>query len=435
MSAPGARYAEGRALRKRVPRGAHAAWEPRRRPAARILAAQDRDRLPDLVPVRRARMAESPLAFLRGAAAVMAADLAGTPDTGLRVQACGDAHLLNFGVYASPERTLLFDVDDFDETLPGPWEWDLKRLAASCAVAAADNGCGESERHATALAAATGYRDGMREFAALGDLALFFTCTRAEDLLARIPWRSDRRRTGRNLRKARGRDSMQALRKLTTVRDGRLRIADDPPLLEHTGAVGLKAARANLRAYRRTLREDVAVLLDGYTLVDAARKAVGVGSVGTRCYVAVLQGRDRDDPLVLQVKEAGRSVLEPHLRRSEYLDQGHRVVAGQRLMQSSSDPFLGWSPGGDGRFYYWRQYRDMKGSADVTAMPPRALRLYARACGRGLALAHARTGDRLRIAGYIGRGEVFCRAVAAFGLAYAERNAADHREFLADNRG
>lgn len=425
------RYARGRALRREVPRGGHAGWDPPadRRGPAEVLAEQDADRLADLVPVRRERMAASPFAFLRGAAAVMAGDLAAAPSTGLLVQACGDAHLLNFGVYASPERTLLFDVNDFDETLPAPWEWDVKRLAASLAVAARENGLADGECRKIVVTAAGTYRSQLRVFAGMRDLDVFYARMRAEDLLAQIKESSSRKRGRRALRKAERRDNLQALDKLTTVVDGRLRIVDDPPLLEHTDLPDVASAPGVYRAYNRTLREDSAALLGRYRFIDAARKVVGVGSVGTRCYVVVLEGRDSGDPLVLQVKEAQRSVLEPYARRSVHANQGRRVVVGQRLMQAASDSFLGWTKGNDGRHYYWRQLRDMKGSADVTLMSARELAFYGGACAWALALAHANTGDRIQIAGYLGSGTVFDLAIADFAIAYAAQNDLDHKAF------
>ncbi|MEU5883783.1 DUF2252 domain-containing protein [Spirillospora sp. NPDC047279] len=434
---PEERHARGRGLRGVVPRGSHAGWEPPEgRPGPlESLRAQEAGRLPELLPVRHERMAESPLAFLRGAAVVMAADLAGTPVTGLTAQACGDAHLMNFGLYASPERTLLFDVNDFDETLRAPWEWDVKRLAASLVVAAADNGVAAEDGRAVARAAVRSYREQMRAYAAMGDLQVFYSRIRAEDMVADIPMAKRRRQGERVLRKAAGRGSLQALGKLTEVVDGELRIIEDPPLIVHADPPpDLTTARSLFDAYRLTLAADAAELLGGYHFVDAARKVVGVGSVGTRCHVVVLAGRDAGDPLVLQVKEAGRSVLEPYAAPCAFRHQGRRVVVGQRLMQSSSDPFLGWGSDDQGRDYYWRQLRDMKASVDVTRLDARAMTFYGAYCARSLALGHANTGDRIQIAGYLGSGEVFDEAVAEFAVAYARRNARDHALFRSVER-
>ncbi|MCP2336325.1 DUF2252 domain-containing protein [Actinomadura rupiterrae] len=424
-------YAAGKALRKRVKRSAHADWTPpadRRDPAAAIFA-QDADRLPDLVPIRHERMAAGAFPFLRGAAAVMAGDLAATPSTGLRVQACGDAHLLNFGLYASPERILVFDVNDFDETLPGPWEWDVKRLAASLAVAAREQGFGDKDARRTARKAATAYRERMRELAGMSNLAAFYTMTKAADVYKLIKKKGARKQARKLFHHSRGRGNLQAVEKLTRREGGSLRIVDQPPLVEHAGAFDAAGlVKRSLRDYAGTLPEDVATLLDRYRYMDAARKVVGVGSVGTRCFVVVLQGRDADDPLVLQVKQAMRSVLEPYLSPSAYPDQGRRVVAGQRLLQSVSDVFLGWSADG-AHDYYWRQLRDMKGSVDVTSMNEYGLGLYARLCGGTLAVAHANTGPRLRIAGYLGRSDTFDDAIADFAMAYADQNDKDYAVF------
>jgi uncharacterized protein (DUF2252 family) len=428
---PAERRAAGRARRADVPRGGHAGWSPPagRRSPVDILLEQDADRLPDLTPVRHARMAASPFSFLRGAAAVMAADLAVTPVTGITVQACGDAHLMNFGVYASPERTLLFDVNDFDETLPGPWEWDLKRLAASLVVAGRENGMSDDGCRTMVARAVAHYRERMRRFAAMGDTEVFYSRVSADEVLARIRRAEKRRWAKKSLRKAENRDSLQALGKLTERVGEEVRIVDDPPLLERVTDAELLSTQMD--EYRRTVHGDVAVLLSRYRVLDAARKAVGVGSVGTRCYIVALRGRDATDALVLQIKEAGRSVLEPYVRKSVYRQQGRRVVAGQRLMQAASDVFLGWSTGPAGRHFYWRQLRDMKGSIAVSGMSATDLAFYGEVCAWTLALAHANTGDRMRIAGYAGSGDVLDRALADFAVAYAGQNANDYEEFTA----
>ncbi|MEV8094544.1 DUF2252 domain-containing protein [Kitasatospora sp. NPDC085879] len=419
----------GRAVRSVVPRSSHgglSAPEGRADPVT-LLQRQAVTRLPDLVPIRYGRMAVSPFAFLRGAAAVMAADLAVQPHTGLTVQLCGDAHLLNFGVYGSPERALLFDLNDFDETLPGPFEWDVKRLAASLAVAAGSIGAGRSQARETARAAVQAYRESMRRLAALGELAVWYERIDTTELPSLLRG-GDRRRAEGRLAAARRRDSLHAVAKLTEVRGGRRRIVARPPLITRIPMPDTETVHAILDGYRETLPEERRELLDRFRFVDAAAKVVGVGSVGTRCFVVLLQGRDADDLLVLQLKEAERSVLEEHLPSGPHDHHGHRVVAGQKLMQAASDIFLGWTsgPAAEARHFYWRQLRDMKGSAEVESMTPRMLQRYGTLCGTALARAHARSGDRLAIAGYLGGGAVFDEAVADFALRYATRTAADH---------
>ncbi|UQW99585.1 DUF2252 domain-containing protein [Streptomyces sp. RerS4] len=424
---PQERARRGRELRKRLPRSAHAvtpALEERPDPVA-LLAAEAADRLPELLPIRYARMGAGPFAFLRGAAAVMAADLGALPDTGLRVQLCGDAHLLNFGLYASPERALLFDLNDFDQTLPGPFEWDVKRLAASVAVAARENGHGDGPARRSAEAAAAAYRRTMRRLAGLGELAVWYERVDSAEVLPLVR-RRHRQRIATQLERARRRTSLEALQELTEVVDGSLRIRGDPPLLEPARFPDRETVQRVFADYRDSLPEDRRTLLDRFRVVDAARKVVGIGSVGTRCYVVLLTGKDAEDPLFLQVKQAGASVWEPWAGASRHGHAGQRVVTGQRLLQAASDIFLGWATGPEGRHFYWRQLRDMKGSAEVSDMDPRMLEGYARLCGRTLARAHARTGDRFEIAGYLGAGDGFDRAVAAFALDYAELTAADH---------
>jgi uncharacterized protein (DUF2252 family) len=389
------------------------------------------------MPIRYSRMMASPFAFMRGSAIVMANDLAGTPKSGIHAQLCGDAHLLNFGAYASPERALLFDLNDFDETLPGPWEWDVKRLAASLVVAGRDNGFEAADSRRAAQASVASYRQRMAGFSQMGELEVWYSRVGEEELLGLL---SDARTTkqttkklDKSLRKARGRDSLQALSKLTTLVDGHRRITDDPPLLVRIpeGDEIRTQIYAVLESYKRTLQEDRRHLLDRYRFVDAARKVVGVGSVGTRAFVVLLEGRDRNDPLFLQVKEAGASVLEGHVPARTYDHHGHRVVAGQRLMQAASDIFLGWFRGTEGRDFYWRQLKDMKGSAKVESMSPDELVLYAGLCGWALARAHARSGDRVQIAAYLGKSDRFDRAVADFAVAYADQNERDHAALCA----
>ncbi|MQY15436.1 hypothetical protein SRB5_56180 [Streptomyces sp. RB5] len=436
--APEERAARGRAVRQELPRSAHGDWRaaPDRPDPVDVLIRQGADRVTRLLPLRYARMAASPLAFLRGSAAVMAADLAARPHTGLTVQLCGDAHLLNFGLYASPERALLFDVNDFDETHPGPFEWDVERLAASVAVAARDRGLDETRTRRAVTAAVAAYRTNLRRLAELGELAVWYERMDTADLLPLIG-RRDRFRVEASLARARRRTNLQALGKLTEKVDGRHWIVRDPPYVEPLGNFDQSAIRKVFADYRATLPEERRTLLDRFRVVDVARKVVGVGSVGTRCFIALLEGRDAGDPLLLQMKEAGPSVLAAHLGPGPHAHGGQRVVAGQRLLQAASDIFLGWVSGPQGRHYYWRQLRDMKGSADVGSMSAGQLRRYAAFCGTALSRAHARTGDRIAIAAYLGPGASFDRAVTEFALRYADRTAEDHaalREAMAEGR-
>ncbi|MFD7901304.1 MULTISPECIES: DUF2252 domain-containing protein [unclassified Kitasatospora] len=439
MTTPAERRRQGRAARERVSRSAHGRWIPaadRPDPVA-VLERQGEDRVARLLPIRYGRMAATPFTFLRGAAAVMAADLAAGPDTGLTVQLCGDAHLVNFGLYASPERALLFDVNDFDETYPGPFEWDVKRLAASVAVAARDNGHDEERVRRAALSAALGYAAALRRLAGLRELDVWYSRIDSADLLPLVHRGKQRRRVEADLAAARRRTSLQAFGKLTEERDGRRRIVSAPPLIEPVSKTELRSVGKVYSDYRATLAEDRRVLLDRFRFVDAAVKVVGVGSVGTRCYVVLLEGRDGRDPLFLQLKEAGRSVLEDHLPATRVDAEvaahhgGRRVVTGQHLMQAASDIFLGWTTGPAGRHFYARQLRDMKGTADVADMAPAGLRAYADLCGRTLARAHARTGDRLAIAGYLGAADTFAEAIADFAVLYADRTKLDHAELVA----
>ena len=433
------RQERGRVARQGVPRSAHAGWTPApvRPDPIELLKAQDADRIPELVPIRYVRMMASPFAFLRGSATVMAHDLAGAPRTGIQAQLCGDAHLSNFGAYASPERALLFDLNDFDETLPGPWEWDVKRLAASFVVAGRENGFDAAECREAAQASVASYRRRMAEFSQMGELEVWYSRVGEEEVRGLLSDAKARKRTTRklskNVRKARGRDSLQALSKLTRVTGGRRMINDDPPLLVRIPEEDEVRSQvyAVLESYKRTLQEDRRHLLDRYRFVDAARKVVGVGSVGTRAYVVLLEGRDESDPLFLQVKEAGASVLERYVESNTYEHHGHRVVAGQRLMQAASDIFLGWFRGTGGRDFYWRQLKDMKGSAIVEDMSADELVLYGGLCGWTLARAHARSGDRVQIAGYLGKSERFDRAIAEFAQAYADQTERDHAALCA----
>jgi len=439
---PEERAAAGRAARAAAPRSGHGEWAPAadRPDPVELLDAQAGSRVGELVPLRYERMLVSPFAFYRGAAAVMAADLAGTPRSGFETQLCGDAHLSNFGAYASPERRLVFDLNDFDETLPGPWEWDVKRLVASFSLAGRDRGCDERERRDIVLAAAREYRETMRRLARMGNLESWYQQLDAETIAAR--WApavggKQRKAFARNVAKARTKDSDRAFEKLTEVVDGRLRIASDPPLIvpfgdltERAQGVDVEArVHAVLSAYRDSLDVERRAVLDGYRLIDAAFKVVGVGSVGTRAWIALMLGRDECDPLFLQIKEAQPSVLEPHAAPSRFEQEGERVVQGQRLMQAASDIMLGWvrAEGVDGnwRDYYVRQLWDWKGSARVEQMDRRALTAYAEICGMTLAHAHARGGDRVAIAAYLGKGEAFDRAMSEFAETYAGQSERD----------
>ncbi|MGE5335124.1 MAG: DUF2252 domain-containing protein [Nitrososphaerota archaeon] len=428
------RQARGRALRARVPRSSHAFWTeaPDRSDPVALLEKQEAARLQDLVPIRHARMRVSPFAFFRGSAVVMAEDLSRTPTTGIQAQLCGDAHVANFGLYASPERNLLFDVNDFDETFRGPWEWDIKRLAASAFIAGRSNGFSQSDCRDATLAAVRSYRLRMAGFAEMGHLEVWYSRVAADDLLDMIQDKRLRKRVQQQLGKVRQRNNMQALSKLTAVVAGQRIIAEDPPLVMRVTTEDQEATLRGLYdEYLRTLRGAQAQLLGRYEIVDFALKVVGVGSVGTRCYILLLTGRDADDPLFLQAKEAVASVLEPHLPKGGFAQQGQRVVVGQELMQAASDIALGWVRGPAGRDFYLRQLRDMKGSAEIESMNPYQLALWAEVCGWALARAHARSGDAVQIAAYLGAGDAFDRAVTAFAETYAQQTERDYRAFLA----
>jgi uncharacterized protein (DUF2252 family) len=438
------RTARGRAARTEVPRSSHAGFEPagNRPDPVELLERQAATRVPDLVPIRYGRMLVSPFTFYRGAALIMASDLAGTPRSGLTVQACGDAHLSNFGVFASPERRLVFDINDFDETLPGPWEWDLKRLAVSMMIAAQDRGFALKDQERVVLDTVAEYRTAMTSFASMTSLDVWYARLDIESVLAELSSQfkpRELKRTEKTLAKARTRDSMSAFSKLTHMVDGEPRIVADPPLIvpiEDLDGGGRDALFAELHdriaAYRATLQRDRRILLEQYRMTDFARKVVGVGSVGTRAWIALLFGRDEKDPLFLQMKEAESSVLEQFLEPSEFSNHGERVVTGQHLMQASSDIFLGWvhvESGLDGRArdFYVRQLKDWKGSAEIEQMVPKGMAAYGRLCGWTLARAHARSGDRIAIASYLGRGKSFERALVDFSAAYSEQNQRDYR--------
>lgn len=420
----------GRDLRKVTPRSSHSGWTAptsRRDPIA-LLDDQNRRRFPDLVPLRWGRMVATPFTFYRGAAAVMAADLATTPVSGLDVQVCGDAHLQNFGLFASPERNLLFDVNDFDETLPGPWEWDVKRLAASVELAARDNGFTAEEAESTVLQCVASYRQWMSTLADQTQLDVWYAKVDVEKILPLIP-ADAQKRSEKLVERARRHTTLQALDKMTEIVDGHRRIIDDPPIVEHLPEITTyHAVRTILDRYKESLQLDKRLLLERFEIVDIARKVVGVGSVGTHCWIALCSAdREDDDPLFLQIKEANRSVLEPWIGASTFATHGERVVVGQRLMQAASDMFLGWSKFRE-RTYYIRQLRDMKGSADVASMSPSELGSYGAVCGLTLARAHARTGDPIAISGYLGEGDVFDKAIAAFSRDYADQTERDHAE-------
>lgn len=438
-----AAWDRGRAARVGVPLEDHAVFAPTalRPDPIELLERQGSDRVPELLPLRYGRMVSSPFAFFRGGALLMAADLASTPSSGLTVQLCGDAHLSNFGFYATPERNLVFDLNDFDETLPGPFEWDVKRLAASLEIAGRSRSFRRREIRAIVLTAVRAYREAMRDFAAMPNLAVWYARLDAKQVLAELRGNTtpDRLKRAEALyAKAPSRDSLDALKKFTVVVDGRPRIASAPPLMvpvEELFPADVAASLFDrmgelLAAYRTSLASDRQHLLDQYRFIHLARKVVGVGSVGTRAWILLFEGAHAGDPLFLQAKEAQASVLEQYLGVSEYTNHGERVVAGQRLLQAASDIFLGWqrTNGVDGvdRDYYLRQLRDWKASADVEGSVPGGMQVYGRICGWTLARAHARSGDRVAIAAYLGKRETFDQAIAAFATAYADQNEADH---------
>jgi uncharacterized protein (DUF2252 family) len=442
------RAARGKAARAEVPRSRQAEFEPApdRADPIDLLETQAQTRVPELVPIRYGRMLVSPFTFYRGAAKIMAADLAATPRSGLIVQCCGDAHLSNFGVFASPERRLVFDINDFDETLRGPWEWDVKRLSASMVIAARDNGFGRKDQERIVLETVERYRAAMAEFAGMNNLDVWYSRFDVESVLEQFKSQfrpKEVKRTEKQLEKARTKDSMAAFSKLTESVDGRVRIVDQSPLIVPIEQLVegrereemFEELRGLLRSYRQTLDFDRRVLLEQFELTDVARKVVGVGSVGTRAWIALLLGRDGGDPLFLQLKEAEASVLEEYVGRSEFGNHGERVVTGQRLMQAVSDIFLGWlhvEEGIDGqrRDFYGRQLKDWKGSAETAQMTPKAMGVYGQMCGWTLARAHARSGDRIAIASYLGNGDTFDRAIVEFSRAYAEQNERDYQALV-----
>ena len=482
------RKAMGRQAAERTPPSSHAKWRPAadRPDPVGLLEEQNATREPDLVPVRHGRMMVSPFTFYRGAAKIMAADLKDTPVAGLSAQLCGDAHLSNFGAFASPERTLLFDLNDFDETLPGPFEWDVKRMAASFTIAARNNGFAKTDARAATLASVRAYREAMAEFAQMRTMDIWYSHLDEDELMAgariavseltgetavakkkekkdkqagqakaaKKEGKQEKRdaqqekqaklaekRAQKTLAKAHTRDSLQALSKLCELVDGQYRIVSQPPVVvparDLAATYGMSPDEVvpmihdRFRAYRATLQDDRRQLLERFKVVDAARKVVGVGSVGTRAFIVLLEGRDEGDPLFLQIKEATASVLEAYLPKSRYRQHGERVVAGQRMMQAASDIYLGWTKGADvNRHFYWRQLRDMKGSAVVEAMIPLGLTYYARICGWTLARAHARSGDPVAIAECLGGGDEFDKSITDFSERYADQNEQDYQDFV-----
>jgi len=443
---PAERAARGKALRRDVAHERHAAWSPpegRADPVA-ILERQSAERIPELVPIRYGRMAASAFAFYRGGAALMAADLAGTPTSGLQAQQCGDAHLMNFGLFETPERSLIFGLNDFDETLPGPFEWDVKRLAASIEIAGRDLGFTDVDRAVAVMGTLRSYREAMHDFAAQRDLDVWYARLPAKELRAKLKARAAdagkevKREVQRSLR----RDHLRAFGRLLREVDGEVRFVSEPPLLvpveelldDEQRERYVEVIHGFLRQYRESLTPHVRALVERYRFMHIARKVVGVGSVGTRAWVVLLTGRDMSDPLILQLKEAKRSVLEPYTAPTVYESQGRRVVEGQRFMQAASDHLLGWYhlQAWDGREhdFYVRQLWDGKASIDVGRLSPAGLRAYGEACGWTLARGHARSGDRIAMAAYLGEKDSFDRAVAAFSVTYADVNEADHGRLL-----
>jgi uncharacterized protein (DUF2252 family) len=434
----------GKRLREVAPRSSHGEWSAAadRPDPVELITSQNETRLQFLVPIRHWRMSQSPFAFFRGGAKVMAHDLASTPSTGVHVQICGDAHLSNFGVYGSPERDLVFDLNDFDETLPGPWEWDVKRLAASFAILARHNEYDSADERDLPRRVAAAYRQAMHRFAEARYVDIWYAHLDVEDVYESFTdqlTKKQRKRGDKFIRKARSKDSLHAFDKLVEETDEGYRIASQPPLIVPIREIPHRADRdeiaATLRAeygaYLDSVPDHIAVLLRRYRLRDMAVKVVGVGSVGTRCFIVLKTGVDESDPFFLQIKEAGRSVLEDHLPESAYSEHGRRVVEGQRLMQATSDSFLGWHVDSIGTHYYWRQFKDMKGSAEIEGAPAKSVRRYARLCGWTLARAHACSGDPATLASYLGNGDNFDRAIGDFAVAYADQNERDYSAFTA----
>lgn len=425
------RVADGKRLRDKVPRESHGKWKPaRQRDVIALLEKSNPDRLQELVPIRYGRMLRSPFTFLRGSAALMAYDLAQVPNIGVNVQACGDCHLLNFGLFATPERNLVFDLNDFDETLPAPWEWDIKRLVASFAVAARDNGAVDAQAHKAAVACARAYREHLRRFSKMKPLEVWYSRLDAQTLMETAPDAKARKFRQQLFDRARERVMESVFPKIAGQVGGQPRIVDQPPVIQHVDEPDfLERVRDGLQAYRLSLSDERRLLLDRYRLVDAALKVVGIGSVGTRCYIGLLFSEE-NHPLILQFKESCRSVLEPYAGKSQYDNQGQRVVMGQRLMQSSSDIFLGWVRGPAGYDFFVRQLRDMKMSVPLEHISNTQLERYADFCGMTLARAHAKSGDAATITGYLGKSDIFDQALGDFALLYADQTERDHARLL-----
>ena len=427
------RFAAGKKLRERVTRSAQGRFVSQRHEAdpTAWLAESDRGRLAALLPIRYARMRASPFAFFRGAVALMSADLAFTPITGIRVQACGDCHVANFGGFGTPERRLVFDINDFDETLPAPWEWDVKRLATSIVLAMRDAGAGDRRSSDAARAAVESYREHMREYAEMTALEVWYSYLSAERFIEDAETPAARKRWRKRVDKAMQNSSGREFPKIAKVRDGRARIVDRRPLIYHSSEIATigKRVRRMFHGYRATLAEECRLVLDRYRITDVARKVVGIGSVGTRCAVVLLMA-GAHDPLLLQVKEARASVLGPYASKSRYRNEGERVVTGQRMLQSASDVFLGWASDGQGHDFYFRQLRDMRMKIDVEGMARQDWFEYVQLCGWVLARAHARTGDPARIAGYLGKTSAFDEAIAKFAVAYADQTERDYASFV-----
>jgi uncharacterized protein (DUF2252 family) len=426
--------AHGKSLRQRTPRSSHAKWSPPtdRRDPIQILIDSGAHRVQHLIPIRYGRMLQSPFAFYRGAAAIMAADLSHTPVTGLKVQVCGDCHLMNFGIFATPERRLIFDINDFDESLPGPWEWDVKRLAASFVIASRHNGFKRGEARDVALACARSYRERTARFSQMPALDVWYERIDVEELLDHLPEKSFRKQAEADIRKAAHGGAEHDFPKLVDLEGKQPRIRDNPPLIYHPRHAEAREFIEDLKQafhrYRKTLPDERRVLIDRYALTDHAVKVVGVGSVGTRCGALLLMAGP-EDPLFLQVKEATASVLEPYLGKSHYDNHGERVVIGQRLMQAASDLFLGWTYGRGGRHFYIRQLHDVKVKPMVEVYDPPTMNVYATYCGWVLARAHARSGNPKLISEYLGGSDRFDQSLADFAEAYADQNERDYREF------
>ena len=430
------RYQSGKSLRDRVSRQQHSEWTPpknRRNPVDRVIESS-KGRVPELVPIRYGRMMVSPFTFYRGTADIMAADLASTPTTSIHAQLCGDCHLLNLGGFATPERRLVFDMNDFDETLPGPWEWDVKRLAASFVMACRSNGFSKADQRDAALNCAQSYREHMAEYSGMRALEIWYQVLDVDKVMANVRDKVSRARLRKRIKKQQARTVTEHdFPALAEPKEGTYAIKDNPPLIYHHQLLNLTESRDNilqgLANYRETLPDDRKVLLDRYHLVDTALKVVGVGSVGTFCAVALMMASN-DDPLFLQIKEAGRSVSSSYVGKSVYANHGQRVVTGIRLMQSASDIFLGWTQGKGGRNFYLRQLRDMKMKVLVEVFDPITMVDYARLCGWTLARGHAKSGDPAMIAGYLGKSDIFDRAITDFSVSYADQAERDHAEFM-----